>query len=66
MVLDSDVQKGKKPFLFPESFPFLRKGKGKLSIFFQAWKGTERKGQFQEELNSSFSEGVLYSLSKVL
>ena len=37
----SGAQKGKEPFLFPESFPFLRKGKGKLYIF----SGLERKGK---------------------
>ena len=52
----SGAQKGKEPFLFPESFPFLRKGKGKLSVL----SGLERewKGDFQKGLNSSFSEGV--------
>ena len=39
--LGSGAQKGKEPFLFPESFPFSRKGKGKLSIF----PGLERKGK---------------------
>ena len=41
LLLLSGAQKEKEPFLFPESFPFLRKGKGKLYIF----SGLERKGK---------------------
>ena len=64
----SGAQKGKEPFLFRESFPFFRKGKGKLYIF----SGLERKGKgkviFKRNWTLPFQKGswVLYNHSQVL